>query len=289
MSAAQSVERATPETVPAELQLVQVSTSFGEIVIYPYQNTPNHRANFLKLAREGAYDSTTFHRVIPNFMVQGGDPNSKDANPGNDGQGGPGYTQEAEIVNGYHHFRGAVAAARQGDNVNPMRASSGSQFYIVQGQTFDTASLGQMEQQLEMQAQQYFAQSVFPTLPQADWLRAYTQEELQRLQVQDPDSLQRLNERFAREATEAYQQAGVTIDFTDYVKQVYAEEGGSPHLDGQYTVFGEVITGMDVVDNIAKQPTGAANRPNEDIRMRVSVLSLSGEEAIERFGLPRYW
>jgi cyclophilin family peptidyl-prolyl cis-trans isomerase len=115
----------------AEKNLVKLSTRYGDIVIYLYDATPNHKANFLKLTKERFFDSTTFHRVIKGFMIQGGDPNSKDSDPNNDGQGGPGYTVEAEINPKIQHKYGAVAAARMGDQVNPTKKSSGSQFYIV--------------------------------------------------------------------------------------------------------------------------------------------------------------
>jgi cyclophilin family peptidyl-prolyl cis-trans isomerase len=113
-------------------ELVQIETKFGNILIWLYDKTPKHKSNFLKLTKEGFYNGTTFHRIIPNFMIQGGDPNSKDNNPNNDGAGGPGFTIDAEIVPGLTHVYGAVAAARLGDQVNPQKKSSGSQFYIVQ-------------------------------------------------------------------------------------------------------------------------------------------------------------
>ena len=176
-------------------ELVTISTSLGDIRLVLSELTPVHRANFLKLARSGFYNGTTFHRVILNFMIQGGDPNSKDADPSNDGQGPANeQTLPAEIRPELTHRRGAVAAARTGDFMNPERRSSASQFYIVQN-------------------------------PQ-----------------------------------------------------------GTPHLNGQYTVFGQVISGQEVVDKIAQQPTGPANRPLTDLRMTVKVEKLRKKKITEQFG-----
>lgn len=170
--------------------LVTITTPQGEIKLVLFDQTPKHKANFLKLARSGYYDGTTFHRVIPQFMIQGGDPNSKDDNPNNDGQGGPGYTVDAEIFPGLKHVRGAVAGARRGDQT----ASSGSQFYIVQN-------------------------------PQ-----------------------------------------------------------GTPFLDGQYTVFGQTVSGLDVVDKIVNVPKGYADRPKDNVTMKLKVETLPRKKITELTG-----
>lgn len=187
-----------------------IETDLGNIKIKLYDSTPKHRDNFIKLAKEGYYDGTLFHRVITGFMVQGGDPDSKTAAQGQLlGQGGPGYTIDAEI--GAPHFRGALAAARQGDQVNPQKASSGSQFYIVQAGPVADQMLTQIEQQKG-------------------------------------------------------------IKYTPEQRKIYLEQGGTPFLDKDYTVFGEVVEGMDVVDKIAAQPVDQASRPNQDIKMKVKLL-----------------
>ena len=192
--------------------MVQIETAFGTIKAKLYNSTPQHRDNFIKLAKEGFYDGTLFHRVIDGFMVQGGDPNSKGAAPGTPlGMGGPGYTIPAEI--GAKHFRGAIAAARTGGSSNPEKRSSGSQFYIVQN--------GITPQNMGI-IQQKKAQGV-----------PYSQGE---------------------------------IDF-------YNQVGGYPGLDGDYTVFGQVLEGMDVVDKISKVAKDDRNRPNEDVKMTVKVLN----------------
>ena len=133
-------ETTTPTPVPTE-DVVELSTSFGKMYIWLYKETPQHRDNFLKLVKDGFYDGTTFHRLVTDFVIQGGDPNSKDSDPNNDGQGGPGYTIPAEFVTSLTHVRGAIGAARQPDSVNPSRASNGSQFYISMATNASTTSL----------------------------------------------------------------------------------------------------------------------------------------------------
>ena len=175
-----------------------------------YNSTPQHRDNFIKLVKDGFYDDLLFHRVIKNFMIQGGDPDSRDAAAGQMlGQGGPGYTTPAEI--GQMHYKGALSAARLADQVNPQKESSGSQFFIVQGTEVQEAQLDQWEQQRG-------------------------------------------------------------IKYTPEQRKIYREIGGYPYLDGEYTVFGEVIEGLDVIDKIANVAVGQADRPIEDIKMKITVL-----------------
>jgi len=187
-----------------------IHTEFGDIKVKLYNSTPKHRDNFIKLAEEGFYDSLLFHRVIPGFMIQGGDPDSKNAAPGQPlGQGGPGYTLAPEI--GELHYKGALAAARKGDSQNPERRSSGSQFYIVEGRPINESLLQNMTQRTGT---------------------SYTPEQ----------------------------------------QQKYIEKGGYPPLDGQYTVFGEVVEGLDVVSKIAAVPRDRMDRPQNDIRMSVEIV-----------------
>jgi peptidyl-prolyl cis-trans isomerase B (cyclophilin B) len=184
-----------------------IETPMGNMRVLLYDETPLHRDNFVKLANEGYYDDLLFHRNIDGFMVQGGDPESKEASPGQTlGQGGPGYTIPAEI--GAPHIKGALAAARLGGAANPNKESSGSQFYLVQGRPVPDAQLNSLEQQRN-------------------------------------------------------------IKYNDAQRQLYKELGGTPGLDGDYTVFGEVVEGLDVIDKLAAVPTDGANRPKEDIRMKV--------------------
>lgn len=193
-------------------QKVLISTTKGDIVIELFDETPLHRDNFIKLVQDGFYDGTLFHRVINDFMIQGGDPDSKDAQPGEQlGMGGPGYTLPAEFVEGKYHVKGAVAAARQSDQVNPEKESSGSQFYIVQGRVFNH------------------------------------------------DELEMLQQRMQKDLT------------TEQIR-LYTTIGGTPHLDGEYTVFGRVVEGLEIVDVIAATETDRASRPIEDISVKMQIV-----------------
>ncbi|MCQ2250391.1 MAG: peptidylprolyl isomerase [Bacteroidales bacterium] len=186
--------------------MILLETTKGNIKIELYNDTPVHSNNFVKLTKEGYYDGMLFHRVIEGFMIQGGDPDSKTAAPGERlGSGGPGYTLPAEIIPNHFHKRGAIAAARTGDQGNPMRRSSGSQFYIVHGQKTPASQL------------------------------------------------------------KAYSRYG--FEFSDEQLKTYEEIGGAPTLDAQYTVFGEVVDGMEVVDMIASAQKDGADRPKEDIKI----------------------
>ena len=207
---------------PGKNMIVKIETSLGDIKVMLYNETPQHRDNFIKLINESFYEGTLFHRVIKEFMIQAGDPESKNAPAGKQlGAGGPGYTVPAEIVfPQFYHKRGALAAARQGDQVNPERNSSGSQFYIVEGKTFTDNELDMIEQRLTMM-----------------------------LQMRTP------------------------FKFTDQQRLEYKTVGGTPFLDGQYTVFGEVIEGFDVLKKIAAVETRPGDRPVEDVKiLKVKVI-----------------
>ena len=233
---------------------------FGDIIVRLYDETPIHRDNFIKLAKEGYYDGTLFHRVIKDFMIQGGDPDSKGAPAGKMlGVGGPDYTLEAEIKPDLLHKRGALAAARQGDEVNPERRSSGSQFYIVWGQVYNEGQLRQFSKQLRMQK----IQDAFNAL--ASEHRA---EIMQMRRERNRVGLQDLQDRLAVEAENKVGKEGLT----DKQLKQYSTIGGTPHLDGQYTVFGEVEEGLEIVEMIQATATGRADRPVDDIEMRMTVI-----------------
>ena len=183
--------------------LVVIKTSYGDITAKLYNDTPQHRDNFIKLIKEGWYNDSPFHRIIKGFMIQGG---------GNkDGRQDPGYTIPAEILPNHIHKRGALSAARLGDQVNPQKASSGCQFYLVQGTVLDDATLNSYEQ--------------------------------------------RYNTKF-----------------TDEQRKTYTTIGGTPWLDGAYTVFGEVVSGFDVIDKIAAVPTGQGDKPVTPVTMKIAIL-----------------
>lgn len=241
---------------------VRIQTTLGDITVRLYDETPLHRDNFVKLAKEGYYDGTLFHRVIKDFMIQGGDPDSKGAPAGKMlGVGGPDYTIEAEIKSGLYHKRGALAAARQGDEVNPERRSSGSQFYIVWGQVYNEGQLRQFSKQMEMQQMQ----TVFNALA-----KEHHDEIMQMRRERNRAGLQELQEKLAAEAETQVkaQGAGMTAE----QRAIYSTVGGTPHLDGQYTVFGEVEEGLDVVEMIQQAATARGDRPVDDIEMRVMVI-----------------
>lgn len=241
---------------------VKIQTTLGDIVVRLYDETPKHRDNFIKLAKEGYYDGTLFHRVIKNFMIQGGDPDSKGAPAGKMlGVGGPGYTIDAEILPGMFHKRGALAAARQGDEVNPERKSSGSQFYIVWGQTYNAGQMQQLQKQMEMQQMQ----QVFNALA-----RERHDEIMQMRRDRNRAGLQELQDQLIAEAEAKVKADGAGM--TEEQKQVYTTIGGTPHLDGQYTVFGEVEEGLDIVEMIQNTATASADRPVDDIEMKMIVM-----------------
>jgi len=249
-------------------KFVLVETIYGNMKILLYNETPLHRDNFIKLVEEGFYDSLLFHRVIKDFMIQGGDPNSKGANPDAVlGIGGPGYEIDAEIVSGLYHKKGALAAAREGDNVNPLRKSSGSQFYFVQGTVFTSDQLTQMEEQINSPKKQkvfyeYIGKpenlgrrSKLDSLNNAQNFEALNQE-IQAILVSLEPEMKALG----------------LFSFSDEQKQVYSTLGGTPHLDKSYTVFGEIVEGLNVVDSIAQVKTGKNDRPLEDIIMTMKVV-----------------
>lgn len=242
-----------------------IETSKGNIIVKLYNETPRHRDNFIKLAQEGFYEGTLFHRVIKNFMIQAGDPESKNAPAGKMlGSGDAGYTLPAEFVYPrYFHKKGVLSAARLGDEVNPERASSGCQFYIVTGQVYTSKQLAGMENQLN----QMKLKNAFDSLA-----RTHMKEIYQMRKANDMNGLQQLQEQLIAEAQN--QIAGeASFKFTPEQVEAYTTVGGTPHLDNQYTVFGEVIEGMETVDAIQQMKTNRADRPEEDVVIRkVTVL-----------------
>ncbi|MDE6135714.1 MAG: peptidylprolyl isomerase [Muribaculaceae bacterium] len=249
----------TTQTPDSASVRVAVETTKGNFTILLYGDTPKHRDNFVKLVNEHYYDSTLFHRVIKDFMVQTGDPDSRTARPGQRlGSGGPGYRIDAEIDYPKHfHKRYALAAARQGDQVNPKKESSGSQFYIVTGRRLT-------EQQVNSLADNQLAQrmqNIFNELAGARY------NEIRELQSKgDKEGLETLRQQLIAE-TEAKAKAEGAPSIPEEVRFAYTTVGGAPHLDGAYTVFGEVTEGQDVIDRIEEVQTDGSDRPAEDIRI----------------------
>ena len=244
---------------------LKIETSAGDIVVELYNETPRHRDNFIKLAQDGTYEGTLFHRVIKDFMIQAGDPESKNAPKGKMlGAGDMGYTIPAEFVYPkYFHKKGALSVARQGDNVNPEKASSGCQFYIVTGKVYSDSTLLDMERQMN----QLRLNNAFQTLVQKNMKTIY---KLRREGNQD--GLLDLQDTLIAQA-EAQVEKEEPFRFTPEQVQAYTTVGGTPHLDGEYTVFGEVLEGMDVVDKIQRVKTDRNDRPEEDVVIeKVTVL-----------------
>lgn len=244
---------------------LKIETTAGDIVVKLYNETPKHRDNFIKLAKEGMYDGTLFHRVIKDFMIQAGDPQSKNAPKGKSlGAGDVGYTIPAEFVYPkYFHKRGALSAARQGDNVNPEKASSGCQFYIVTGKVYNDSSLANMQEQIN----QMHLQNAFNALAQKHMKDIYKMR-----RENDQEGLMKLQDELIEQA-EAQMAGKPRFEFTPEQWQAYTTVGGTPHLDGEYTVFGEVLEGMDVVDKIQRVKTDRNDRPEENVVIsKVTVL-----------------
>ncbi len=251
-------------SMTAETKIL-IETSMGNIVIRLYDDTPQHRDNFIKLVESGYYNDLLFHRVIKDFMIQGGDPDSKGAPASKQlGAGGPGYTIPAEFVYPKHfHKRGALSAARQADQVNPKKESSGSQFYIVWGQVFNEEQFQQMEAQKQEQAKAAYFQK----------LAAERQVEIRRMYMNgDQAGLNKLQNELIAQMEAYFAQHPMGEMFTKEQKEAYTTIGGTPHLDNEYTVFGEVVEGLDVVDKIQQCATGQADRPKQDIKMKMSLL-----------------
>ena len=239
-----------------------IVTTHGTMRVKLYSKTPKHRDNFAKLVSENYYDGIRFHRVIEGFMIQTGDPFSRDTAKINAwGTGGPDYTVPAEFVNEYWHKKGALAAARKGDLANPKKASSGSQFYIVWGKTYNEGQIGQLGKQLEVQAQQ----QIFNQL-----VMEHRSEIMEMRRNRDQAGLQELQDDLVAQMKAIVKEQG-PFGLSDIQKEAYKTIGGTPHLDGQYTVFGEVIEGLEIVEQIQNCETGAADRPKTDISMTVSI------------------
>lgn len=258
--------------------LVTIKTNQGDMVAILYDETPKHKANFIKLAKEHYFDSLLFHRVIEGFMIQGGDPDSKNATPDQPlGMGGPGYTVDAEINPKFFHEKGALSAARLGDQQNPTKASSGSQFYVVQGQVTPAAELdalkidqGKLNTAFQQMMQNPTSQPLIDSLNQI-----YMSGDMQGYQRKLYSLVPRLEKL-----------TGMKIykEVSEEKIKAYTTVGGAPHLDGDYTVFGKVINGLDVIDKIARVQKGGNDRPLEDIRMVVIVEEMPRKEIESKYG-----
>ncbi|MCT4613907.1 MAG: peptidylprolyl isomerase [Marinifilaceae bacterium] len=245
-----------------EGRVVEIQTDFGNMIFKLYDETPLHRDNFIKLAHDGFYDGTLFHRVIDGFMAQGGDPESKNAEPSKRlGNGGPGYRINSEIIPNLYHKKGVLAAARESDERNPMKKSSGSQFYIAQGKVYN---IDQLKNQLKTRNQE---------------LKAKIFEKIREKYIDRLSSLQ--NNGMTEEFDALINKINVKVDSAYKVEKIiytpeqidaYTSLGGIPNLDGEYTVFGEIIKGLDVIDKLTAVEKDEYDRPVSDIKMKVKIL-----------------
>ncbi|MFN6036977.1 MAG: peptidylprolyl isomerase [Bacteroidota bacterium] len=259
----------TPFTPPENETLFEISTDFGIMKCRLFNETPLHRDNFIKLIQTNYFDSLLFHRVIKNFVIQGGDPDSKNAKQGVLlGDGGPGYTIPAEFMpQKYFHKKGALAAARDGDDVNPKKESSGSQFYIVQGKIHDDASLLKNEKRINRPLIQKLSDSIL-SLPKYKNLKASV--ERLKLAQNKADSLSYFQKKIDS-LTEPLYLKSDRYKIPEAQRTLYKHIGGTPHLDSHYTVFGEVYEGLDVLDKIIALETDKNDRPTKDVRMKVRI------------------
>lgn len=251
-----SGDKKTDETI------VSITTEFGGIKVKLYDETPEHKKNFLKLVNDGFYNDLLFHRVINNFMIQGGDPDSKNAQPGTRlGGGSPGYTVPAEIIPKYFHKKGALAAARKGGPSNPEKSSSGSQFYIIHGDVLRPGQLDTMIMSKNSRIKNDLLQENFKNATEKlNVFKANQDQEGFNLCVAE-----------IREHVDSVYDATPKFTMSDEQKEIYSTIGGYPSLDGEYTVFGEVIEGLDVLDKIAGVEVDKNNRPKADVKMQVEL------------------
>lgn len=243
-------------------RIVQIDTEYGAVKIKLYDETPGHRDNFIKLAHKGFFDGTLFHRVIDGFMIQGGDPDSKGAKSDMIlGEGGPGYDISAEFHPNLFHKKGVIAAAREGDNANPKRESSGSQFYIAQGKVYEPEAL----EALVVSINKKRANAIFENQ------RAQYKEEL--TQLQKDGEFDKFNTKMEemKQKIDSISKSQILI-LTDSMREAYSTVGGIPHLDQAYTVFGEVIEGLDIIDKIATEEIDGNDRPLKDVEMKITII-----------------
>ncbi len=251
----------------AKGSILKMETSMGDMTIMLYDETPKHKENFLKLANEGYYDGMLFHRVIKDFMIQAGDPDSKTATKGQAlGSGGPGYTVEAEFNPKLFHKKGALSAARTGDQTNPEKRSSGSQFYVVQGVKYTDEQLNVMDEQSKMNQLMPFIREYIQNPDNAEISKQIQEKN----NARDREGLDSLIMVVSELVSKEHREIKAT-KLSDKQRELYKTVGGTPHLDGAYTVFGEVLEGLEILDKIAAVQTDKGDRPIEDVK----IISIS--------------
>jgi len=248
--------------------IIIINTVYGDMKVKLYNETPLHKANFIKLVSENFFDGLLFHRVIKDFMIQGGDPDSKNATPEAElGNGGPGYNIPAEFVPGLYHKKGALAAAREADQKNPKKESSGSQFYIVQGKVFSNQELDFVENKINQNLKNQIMGKILMA-PENGNLRLKL-DSVKKSGSQD--AMMKFIKELDPVAEKELEKQG-RYKLTPEQRKIYTTIGGTPHLDGNYTVFGEVIEGLNVIDSIAAVKTGKNDRPLVDVKMKIRLV-----------------
>jgi cyclophilin family peptidyl-prolyl cis-trans isomerase len=249
----------------AQSTVVRISTNFGAMKFRLYDDTPKHRDEFIKLAKEGYYDGTLFYRVIQDFLIQGGSKSSKDAPPGKRiGYGAPDKTVDDEILSHYFHKKGALCAPRQPDETNPFKQSDISQFFVIKGRVHSAGELDTMEIAVNRPIRNKVVKKVMSPEVRAELKRLKEEKKVKEFR----ELAQEVKDKIEIE----YNLQTETIEFSEAQRKAYATVGGYPELDGKYTIFGECISGFEVIDKIAGLKTDKNNRPFTDVKITVTVL-----------------
>jgi cyclophilin family peptidyl-prolyl cis-trans isomerase len=237
---------------------VKIITDEGDIIVRLYNETPKHTENFIKLTEQKFFDDLIFHRVIKDFVVQGGDPETRNAEPGKlYGEKDAGYLVDPEIIDTIYHKRGVIAIAREGDDVNPEKKSSSSQFYLVVGKLYTNDELNNLEVKLNKKLREKIEKNLYDSL-------------LSNLNNPDSKFLNQITQKVSILADSIMNIK--RIKFNDKQRSIYTTLGGIPHLDGNYTVFGEIVEGYDVVEKISQVQTDSNDRPVKDIKFKVRIV-----------------
>lgn len=257
-----------PENNPKKDVYILIETPHGTMKAILYNDTPIHRENFVKNIKDNVYDSLLFHRVIKEFMIQGGDPESKNAKAGAVlGNGGLGYTIPAEFNPSHFHKKGVLAAARTSDQMNPEKESSSSQFYIVQGKVYTDTILSMMEIRINNGKKNQIFNTLL-TKPGYENQMAVVKEAVTK---KDNAAIQKIFNEMEKDINAELEKQG-KFSFTKEQRLAYTTVGGAPHLDGNYTVFGEVIEGLDIIDKIATAEVDGNSRPLTDIKFKITLV-----------------
>lgn len=249
----------------SQSKVVEISTNFGKMRFKLYDDTPKHRDAFIELAREGYYDGTLFYRVIQDFLIQGGSKSSRDAAPGKRiGYGDPDKTVDDEILSNHFHKKGALCAPRQPDESNPFKQSDISQFYIVKGRVHRMGEIDTMELAVNRPIRNKIVQEI---------MTPEIREQLKQLKEEKKvDEFRELAQEIKDKIETNYRYSPGVLEFSEAQREAYTSVGGYPDLDGKFTIFGECISGFDVIDKIAALPTDKNNRPFSDVKITVTVL-----------------